>query len=284
MKSFFLLLSSFFSPAFFCLSLSYYCCLPPIPLLPPLCSSVLFSSTLSSLIPQAYYFDDSDDQSVSDINPLIRRPPSQATTRHTHIITGYLSAVEAIVLVRWKLVSVPDTKPTLAQVAFSIVRAHRMRSGDETRWKLEWSLIPTTRYMYMYYSVYMYIFTVYALSAHLNDLWTNTCITFSGRGKCFWGGWPCATKCEQCERMAKHTLKEFEEWSVVLNSSLNARICSFLKMAMQFRYFASCCSFLAYSLISSQTSHGKGCTLALWLRFHFCASLLSLPHRSLLPF
>ena len=93
----------FFALFLFAFSLSYHSCLPPIPLLPSLCSSVLFSSTLSSLIPQAYYFDDSDDQSVSDINPLIRRPPSQATTCHTHIITGYLSAVEAIVLVRWKL-------------------------------------------------------------------------------------------------------------------------------------------------------------------------------------
>ena len=29
------------------------------------------------------------------------------------------------------------------------------------------------------------------------------CITFSGRGKCFWGGWPCATKCDQCEKDGK---------------------------------------------------------------------------------
>jgi len=51
----------------------------------------------------AYFFEDeSDDQSVSDISPLIRRPPSQAASSyHTHIVTGYLSAVEAILLVAY---------------------------------------------------------------------------------------------------------------------------------------------------------------------------------------
>ena len=81
--------------------------------------SPLFLFPLSPLIPQAYYFDDSDDQSVSDINPLIKRPPSQVATCHTHIITGYLSAVEAIVLVRWKL----DYSPIPTIIAYYILCA-----------------------------------------------------------------------------------------------------------------------------------------------------------------
>ena len=94
-KSFFIFLPPFFP----CFSLSFIFPLTPY-LLPLLFSSTPFPPPHST---QAYYFDDSDDQSVSDINPLIRRPPSQATTCHTHIITGYLSAMEAVVLVRWKL-------------------------------------------------------------------------------------------------------------------------------------------------------------------------------------
>ena len=82
--------------------------------------SPLFLFPLSPLIPQAYYFDDSDDQSVSDINPLIKRPPSQVATCHTHIITGYLSAVEAIVLVRWKLDYSPI--PTIIVVPYQKLR------------------------------------------------------------------------------------------------------------------------------------------------------------------
>ena len=51
---------------------------------------------------QAYFFEDndSDDQSSSDLSPLIRRPSVQTTpTPYTHIITGYLSVVELLVLV-----------------------------------------------------------------------------------------------------------------------------------------------------------------------------------------
>lgn len=52
---------------------------------------------------QAYFFeDDSDEHSGSDISPLVRRPPAQSTSNipHSHIFTGYLSAVEVLVLVR----------------------------------------------------------------------------------------------------------------------------------------------------------------------------------------
>lgn len=52
---------------------------------------------------QAYFFeDDSDEHSGSDVSPLVRRPPAQSTTNipHSHILTGYLSAVEVLVLVR----------------------------------------------------------------------------------------------------------------------------------------------------------------------------------------
>jgi hypothetical protein len=50
----------------------------------------------------AYFFeDDSDEQSGSDGSPLVRRPPSQSvgTSPHSHIFTGYLSAMEALLLV-----------------------------------------------------------------------------------------------------------------------------------------------------------------------------------------
>ena len=51
---------------------------------------------------QAYFFeDDSDEQSGSDVSPLVRRPPSQSVSNapHSHILTGYLSVVELLVLV-----------------------------------------------------------------------------------------------------------------------------------------------------------------------------------------
>ena len=65
-------------------------------------SDLSLSLSLSFFSWQAYFFEDndSDDQSVSDISPLIRRPTSQSSsTPHTHIVTGYLSAVEALLLV-----------------------------------------------------------------------------------------------------------------------------------------------------------------------------------------
>ena len=37
----------------------------------------------------------------------------------------------------------------------------------------------------------MYVFSVHASHAHLNDLWTNTCGIVSRRGMCFWDlAWP----------------------------------------------------------------------------------------------
>lgn len=50
----------------------------------------------------AYFFEDndSDDNSVSDISPLIHHPTTHSSpSQHTHLITGYLSAVEVIVLI-----------------------------------------------------------------------------------------------------------------------------------------------------------------------------------------
>ena len=52
-------------------------------------------------------------------------------------------------------------------------------------------------------------------------------------------------------RMAKYMLKEFEEVSEVLNTSLNAKIWLFLKTAMR---FPSRCFSLSYSSISPRTS------------------------------
>lgn len=48
-------------------------------------------------------FEDSDDtDSATDHSPLVRQQPSDDDTlhRHTHIITGYLSMFEVVVLVR----------------------------------------------------------------------------------------------------------------------------------------------------------------------------------------
>ena len=73
--------------------------LPPSPLPPP--------------PPQAYFFEDndSDDQSVSDISPLIRRPTTQSSpSPRTHIVTGYLSAVEALLLVSHSSLIVADSE------------------------------------------------------------------------------------------------------------------------------------------------------------------------------
>lgn len=48
-------------------------------------------------------FEDSDDtDSATDHSPLVRQQPTEDDTlhRHTHIITGYLSMFEVVVLVR----------------------------------------------------------------------------------------------------------------------------------------------------------------------------------------
>ena len=57
---------------------------------------------LPSVLSQAYFFeDDSDEHSGSDVSPLVRRPASQSVNNapHAHILTGYLSIVEVLVLV-----------------------------------------------------------------------------------------------------------------------------------------------------------------------------------------
>jgi len=59
-------------------------------------------TTLLYVSLQAYFFDDndSDDQSASDLSPLIRRPSQQDNSApYVHIITGYLSIVEFLLLV-----------------------------------------------------------------------------------------------------------------------------------------------------------------------------------------
>ena len=56
----------------------------------------------TGILSQAYFFEeDSDEHSGSDVSPLVRRPQSQSVnnTPHSHIFTGYLSAVEVVVLV-----------------------------------------------------------------------------------------------------------------------------------------------------------------------------------------
>ena len=62
---------------------------------------------------------------------------------------------------------------------------------------------------------------MYRLKARrpLASTYSTRCM--DSHGTCFWDGWPCANI---VRRMAKHTLKEFEEMSEVSNTSLNARI------------------------------------------------------------
>ena len=82
--------------------------------------------------------------------------------------------------------------------------------------------------------------------AHLNDLWTNMCITtVYRRGMCFWDGWPWSIKSEKdskgyverlwgCEcSFEPHRTRGFGRFST----------------AMQFLCFASRCSSLSYSMI-----------------------------------
>ena len=89
---------------------------------------------------------------------------------------------------------------------------------------------------------------------HLNNLWTDTCITVSRHGTCF-------GTVGHVQRMAKCTLKEFEE--------VRFSVRSFLKTAMHFLCFTSYCSSLSYSSTSPWISQGGGCILALCLHFHF---------------
>lgn len=52
---------------------------------------------------KGYMFEDSDDtDSATDHSPLVRQQPTDDDTlhRHTHIITGYLSMFEVVLLVR----------------------------------------------------------------------------------------------------------------------------------------------------------------------------------------
>ena len=76
------------------------------------------------------------------------------------------------------------------------------------------------------------------------------------------------TKC------GKDTLKEFQEVSEVLNTSLNMKIWSFLETAI---LFVSLAAALLWSLILLRTSRGSGCILALCLcvRFHDSLQVLS---------
>ena len=77
------------------------------------------------------------------------------------------------------------------------------------------------------------------------------------RDTCFWDGRPSATKCEQCEKDGKRTLKEFEE------------------VRRGHGGFSNGYTFLCFTgRCSSHRSHcGSGCILALCLRFGFQASL-----------
>ena len=69
----------------------------------------------------------------------------------------------------------------------------------------------------------------------------------------------CYTKCEQCEHMAKHMLKDFQEESDVLSTSPNVIMWSFLKII----FLASLVAILSYLSISLWTSRGSGSILAL---------------------
>ena len=88
------------------------------------------------------------------------------------------------------------------------------------------------------------------------ELTGDVCISVSRCGKCFWDSGHVQ---ESVRRMAKHTVKEFQEVSEVSNTSPNPRIWSFLKSAIP--WFTSWSS--SYSSMSLQTSRCSGCILAL---------------------
>ena len=101
------------------------------------------------------------------------------------------------------------------------------------------------------------LWLTHSICTYLNNLALNwhVCINVSRHGTCFWPLVHVQRKWEQRIKKGiakKRLLKEFEDLLVWL----------FLKMAMHFLCFASCCSSLLYSLSSPWTSRGGSCVFA----------------------
>ena len=111
---------------------------------------------------------------------------------------------------------------------------------------------------------------------HLNDLWTNVCITVSSHGTCFWERWPCATKYEKWEGWQSIRWKSSRMWPRFW-TALNVSIWSFLKTVVHFLCFASCCYSLLYSSLSTQTSRVVAFTLFVFVSIFTPVSHLFLP-------
>ena len=118
--------------------------------------------------------------------------------------------------------------------------------------------------------LHVYIFTVYALCTHLNDLWTDrryVWITVSKRGTCLWDGRACATRCEKDGKV--HV--ERVEVSEVQTPHWTWGYGRFLIQP----FFASLGATLAYLSISPWTLWGSGYNLGPCLRFRFLHQFLS---------
>ena len=61
-----------------------------------------FLSSFPILSSQGYSFNEDSDDNATDSTPLMSREPTQqnAANTHIHIITGYLSVFEALIMVR----------------------------------------------------------------------------------------------------------------------------------------------------------------------------------------
>ena len=76
------------------------------------------------------------------------------------------------------------------------------------------------------------------------------------------------------EKMAKHLLEEVQEVSEVPNTLPNVKDMVLSQDGYFLLYYVAAA--LSYSLISLQTTRGRGCTSALCLHFRFCISFPAL--------
>ena len=123
----------------------------------------------------------------------------------------------------------------------------------------------------------MYIFTVYALCAHLNDLWTNTCGLVSKDGTCFWDH-ACANEVWKVwgGQSVHTTLKEFRGCECGFTLHRTRGYSSFSRQPRTL--------FATHSSFSTRTSRRCDCIYAVYLPFRFHARLLALSFSLPSPF
>ena len=116
----------------------------------------------------------------------------------------------------------------------------------------------------VYYILGIRIRSVYTPSAHLPDLWTNTCgLLLVGVARAFETvGHACVTKCEKEGKAYVLRCKSSRTWAR-FRTAQNARILSFLKATTRFICFATRCCSHSYSSFSTRTSWRCGCIYAL---------------------